>query len=149
MKRHLPPAVLLLALIPAGMHADDPKPARADAKADAGRLAGTWLFDAFAEGKGSGLGRVWDSKLTVTGDSFALSKFMGLSKDLKGKLVLGPTAEPKTMDLVLEELDFGEAGVPMKIPVCTLPGIYKWDGDRLTVCLNSTIGGKRPATFAG
>src|SRR5260370_35989614 len=89
MKRHLLPAVFLLALISA-VRADDSKPA-AGAKADAGRLVGTWLFDAFAEGKGSGFGRVWKSKLTVTGASLALAKVMGLSQNLNGEFVLDPT----------------------------------------------------------
>src|SRR5262245_57921895 len=57
-------------------------------KADADPLAGVWLFDAAAQGKADALARVWTSRLTIDGDRFALSKFMGVPHDLKGKLVL-------------------------------------------------------------
>jgi RNA polymerase sigma factor (sigma-70 family) len=127
----------------------EPRKTRADAKTATRRLAGTWLFDAVSEGTVSGLARVWTSKLTVAGDTFALSKFMDLSKDLKGRFVLDPATNPRTVDLKLEELDMYEAGAPLKvtIPACTLPGIYKQEGDRLTICLTTEPDGKRPTAF--
>src|SRR4051812_37365570 len=92
---------------------------------DAGRLAGTWLFDAASVRAMSELPRFWTSTLTVTGDSFALSKLMGVSKDLKGRITLDPKAAPKTIDLVLEELDLSELGVRMKLPAGTVKGVYE------------------------
>jgi uncharacterized protein (TIGR03067 family) len=135
---------------PTGRAAGESRPAaaRPAEKSDAERLAGTWLFETASEGRASRLSQVWTSKLTVTGDSFALSHFMELPKDLKGKFVLDPAASPKTIDLSVDEFDLTEAGGPsLKIPACTLPGIYKLDGDRLTVCLPLETGVKRPTEF--
>jgi uncharacterized protein (TIGR03067 family) len=117
------------------------------AKTDADRLAGTWVFDAADQGKGSALGQVWTSQVTITGDSFVLSKFLGVAKDIKGKLVLGQAANPRTIDLKVAAFDLSEIGMPLKAPDCTLPGIYKLDGDRLTICFPAETGRKRPATF--
>src|SRR5439155_20602547 len=117
-------------------------------------LTGLWLFEAASlnvSGRADeGLSRFWTSKLTVTGDSFVLSKFMDLSNDLKGKIVLDPTANPKTIDLKLDELDMEAGGAPPgwgKLPACTLPGIYKLDHDRLSVCFATTTDVPRPTTF--
>jgi uncharacterized protein (TIGR03067 family) len=117
-------------------------------KTDAEPLAGTWLLAAASEGKMTALPRGWTSKLTVTGDTFALSKFMGLSKELKGKFVLDPAASPRTIDLHIEECGLSESGFSVKIPACKLPGIYKLDGDRLTICFTRQPGEKRPTAFA-
>jgi uncharacterized protein (TIGR03067 family) len=115
---------------------------------DAERLAGTWLFDAAWVKYHNNLSHFWTSTLVVTGDSFAVSKFMEIAKDLTGKFVLNPEVSPKTIDLKIDEFDLSErAQTTMKIPACTLPGIYKFEGDRLTVCFPIEADGKRPATF--
>jgi len=88
-------------------------PPLSEPKSDAERLAGTWLFDAAFVRDHSELARFWTSTLTVAGDSVAVSKFMDLSKDLKGKVVLDPTASPNTIDLRLDEFDLGESGTPI------------------------------------
>jgi uncharacterized protein (TIGR03067 family) len=110
-------------------------------------LAGTWLFDSAMLGEDSRLGMVWTSKLMIDGNSFFVSKFLGLPKDLKGSFILDPSAEPKKIDLKFEEFDLSKAGAPMKIPACTLSGIYKREGDRLTISFNREAGGIRPARF--
>ena len=60
----------------------DEKPPAAGPAVDAARLAGTWLFDAATQGDGDRLGHVWTSKLTVTGDRFALTRFLDEPNDL-------------------------------------------------------------------
>jgi RNA polymerase sigma factor (sigma-70 family) len=123
-----------------------PKAAR---KTDAARLQGTWLFESASEmARRSRLSQVWTSQVTVSGDSFALSQLLELPRDLKGKFVLDPTASPKTVDLRLEEFDLADTGMPFKIPSCTLPGIYKLEGDRLTICMPMETGAKRPTAFS-
>src|SRR5712691_9581483 len=93
MKCRFLPTVFLFAFASA-LAADEPKPPIANPKTDAERLAGTWLFDAAIVRNGNEqVGRFWDSTVAVSGDSFALSKLMGLSKDLKGKFVLDPAAK--------------------------------------------------------
>jgi uncharacterized protein (TIGR03067 family) len=115
----------------------------------AAALQGVWLFDGAATGKGTGIGAVWNSTLTISGDSFVIGRFMGkmgVSKDLKGKIVLG-VAGPNTVNLKVEELDLSASGKPMKVPAATLPGIYKHEGDRLIVCFNLDPDKGRPAEF--
>lgn len=105
-------------------------------------LAGTWLFDAAAQGKMDRIGLVWASKLTVTGNGFALSKFLGLPKDLTGTFTHDPAGN--TIDLTLDELDVSAIGTKMVIPAGKHPGVYKLDGNRLTVCFTTEAGGTRP-----
>src|SRR5207237_7592109 len=115
-------------------------------RTDTERLGGTWIFDTAATRETNEVSRLWTSKVVVTGDAFSVSKFMDLSKDLKGKVVLNSVAAPATIDLTIEELDFAAAGAPIaaKIPSCTLAGIYKLDNDRLTISLSLEPGGPRP-----
>lgn len=110
------------------------------------KLDGLWLFDSARTGKSNDLMRVWESIVTVSGDRFALTKLMGHDKDLKGRLAFDPV-DPRSVDLVLEELDFASLGVPLKIPAGTYRGIFKLEGDRMTICIAHEIGEKRPAAF--
>lgn len=114
---------------------------------DAERLDGTWLFDAAAQGDGDRLGHVWTSKLTIAGDRFALTRFLDEPKDLTGKFVLDPAANPPAIDLTLDEFELSGSGAPIKVPAGTHAGICKLDGDRLTVCFVAAAGGRRPTAF--
>jgi uncharacterized protein (TIGR03067 family) len=116
--------------------------------AEADRFAGTWIFEAADQERGSLLGQAWTSKVVITGNSFSLSRFMGTARDLKGTLVLDPAANPKTIDLKIAEFDLSESGAPVKFPAGTVPGIYKLDGERLTICFTPQFGSKRPTGFA-
>jgi hypothetical protein len=52
------------------------------------KLVGVWLPDTVAIGKQNGLGRMWQSKLTIGLDSFRLSKPMDHPNDLVGKFAI-------------------------------------------------------------
>ena len=68
--------------------AEEPRVQAAAAKAEANKLAGVWLADsAMADGT-SMLSRVWDSKITIKENSFALSRLMTHPKDLTGSFNL-------------------------------------------------------------
>jgi uncharacterized protein (TIGR03067 family) len=116
--------------------------------ADADELTGVWLADAAEAEMDRPLSRVWFSKFTVEKNSFRVSRIMTHPKDLTGTFTLDPTANPKAIDLKLNELDFSELGAPVKIPAATLKGIYKRDGDRLIVCFPLDADRKRPTDFA-
>lgn len=131
----------LLLVLESGTFAGEPK--------KTAPLEGAWLFESANQGHGSKLGMIWKSKLTISGDSVSISSFLDLPKDLKGKCILDSSTNPKSVDLKLDEFDLSEAGAPMKIPSCTLHGIYRLDGDRLTICLNPAPGGKRPPKIDG
>jgi uncharacterized protein (TIGR03067 family) len=123
--------------------------AHADPKAEAAPLAGVWLPDGADSGAGNYLNRIWWSKFTIKDNTFAVTRVMTHSKDLTGTFTLDPTTNPKSIDLKVNELDFRELGVPAKFPAMTLPGIYKLDGGRLTVCFHVDPELKRPTTFDG
>jgi len=134
--------VFVFALTHPGRSADDaPK-----AQSPAGALQGTWLFDEAKFKKWSELGRVRDSIVTVKGDTFVVSRLMGTRADLKGTLAFDP-AKPGTVDLTLAELDLSELFPDYKVPAGTLPGRYRLDGDRLTLCFSRQFAGTRPETF--
>jgi len=119
-------------------------------KTDAERLQGVWVFEAAFRGKNEMLSMVWTSKLNIVGDEVRVDGFLGFSglkAPLKGTIHLDPTTEPKRFDLTLEELDFAQVGDPLKIPAGSYPGIYRWDGDRLSVCFAANVGGQRPESF--
>jgi uncharacterized protein (TIGR03067 family) len=143
-------AIVILTVCGAGALIPTPTVAaeRAAPTSDLERVAGVWLFDAAINGRDhDNLPLVWGSTLTVTGNTFAISKFMDGRDDLKGTVNLNPAANPKTIDLRIEELDLSATGMPFKISACTLLGVYKLDVDRLTISVNIEAGGKSPATF--
>jgi uncharacterized protein (TIGR03067 family) len=132
------------AVVPA---AEEAKRPAGDATSDARKLAGVWLTESADMGGASRLADVWTSKLTLIADSFALSRFAEVSKDLRGRFRLDPLTNPKAIDLQVDELDLSEAWTGIKIPACTVHGIYKLDGDRLVICLPTDGRQERPAGF--
>lgn len=111
-------------------------------------LGGVWLADAAEAQMDRPLGHVWFSQFTVERNTFRVSKLLFNPKDLTGTFTLDPTTTPKSIDLKLNELDYTPLGFPGKIPAMTLPGIYKLDGDRLTICFHTDPALKRPTKFA-
>lgn len=120
-----------------------------DAASDARKLVGVWLAESADMGGASRLAELWTSKLTLTADSFALSCYAKVSKDLRGRFRLDPSVSPKAIDLQVGELDLSEVFITKnKIPACTVRGIYKIDGDRLTICIPTDGRRDRPVGFA-
>lgn len=119
-------------------------PARA---ADADTLPGTWLFESAGSEHKSMLNGVWNSKVTLTKDGFTISRFCDTPRPLEGVFTLDASTTPKSIDLHPKEFDLSDIGFPGKVPADKLPGIYKLEGDRLTVCFNTEAGGPRPVAF--
>jgi RNA polymerase sigma-70 factor (ECF subfamily) len=107
-------------------------------KSDRDRLQGTWVPTSF---KNEEKGEADDEnlkhyKLIFSGDKLTMvGPYSG--GDRKGTITLDPKATPKTIDVALEA--GGEAGV--------LRGLYKLDGDTLTLCYPN-INQDRPVEFA-
>ena len=140
--RYLFTAAAVVLAAGTGVAADPPK------TTDVERMAGVWLPDAADSPEQSLLNRIWWSKFTIQGNKFAITRVMGNPKDLTGTFTLDPMASPKAIELKVNELDYRELGEAAKIPAVILPGIYKLDGDRLTLCFHLDPDQKRPTEFA-
>lgn len=138
---------LLFAFIVACMASGDHRAPAADPKADPARLDGTWLFDSAKTRDNSELSRFWTSKLAIKGDTFSISQFMALSKDLTGRFNVDSTTTPKSIDLKIDELDFAAGGAPIaaRFAACTLRGVYELANNRLTICFPLDPTAPRPA----
>lgn len=115
---------------------------------------GVWLFDRadfhwVKDGVGQWramLSTVWDSQVTIRDGAFIFSHWYGISKDVKGTIILDP-AGPGSVDLKIESIDLGEMFAGVSYPACTLPGIYQIEGDRLLVCCQFGSNPRRPSDF--
>jgi RNA polymerase sigma factor (sigma-70 family) len=114
---------------------------------DMSALQGTWLFDSVTEIRISGLGRVWNSVVTVKGDTFTLTGFMGSANTLKGKFSLGASGIPWAINITTQELDLSDTGPDIKMPAGTFRGIYSLKPDRLIVCFTLKGTAPRPSRF--
>ena len=81
-------------------------------------------------------------RLIVRKDEFAFGADQADKPIDTEKVVLHPNQNPKAIDLTPE----GETAGPLKGK--TYPGIYKIEGDSLTLCLSIKAGSKRPTEFA-
>lgn len=115
-------------------------PARA---ADRPNLDGTWLFDVCVTATHDDTVRFWQSVVTVKGDRFTLTKLMWNPKPLTGRLAFDPT-DPTAVDLVLDELDFAEQKLGVKVPGGAYRGKFDATADRFTLALARSVGEKRP-----
>jgi RNA polymerase sigma factor (sigma-70 family) len=114
--------------------------AKAAPKTDLDRLQGVWKLD-HAEingGTARNLEALKKVRLVIKGDKITLGKDEG--HDETGSIKVDSTKQPKEIDLILT----GPAGNPL-----TNPGIYKLDGDKLTICYAPHLdnGQDRPTEF--
>jgi uncharacterized protein (TIGR03067 family) len=93
----------------------DPKP-----------LAGKWAIHAALLGGRDHLEDYQGMTLTVEGDKYVVG--FGTVKD-EGTLTVGTTNEHKTIDLKTKPDGLFKGR--------TMPGIYKVDGEKLTICVNT------------
>ena len=103
---------------------------------DRQRLQGTWnVLAANEEGRTLLPTRVKGAKIVVTGDTM---KVFEQNKQRHMTFTLGPTKEPRTIDMIVVE---------GKQKDKTSQGIYALEGDMLKLCI-ALPGKARPASFA-
>ena len=105
-------------------------------------LRGEWVFDRAYQSDGdNGIGRVWESTLSIAKDSISLSHYLPIL--LTVQCSFDPARNPK-------ELDCNVAAVARKLLGLAdgpLRGIYKFDGRTLTICLAIRPDVPRPTEF--
>ncbi len=140
-------AVVLISARPAGPPAPAGEPAAIPGRAavvgddkdktEGDKLRGRWQCSSLEGGRGKSEGKGSEAdqfKLSFDGDGYVFEGAFGLmGGDAKGKFKLGPEKSPKHLDL---ESDKG----PMI-------GIYKLEGDTLTISLNKIGLDDRPTDF--
>ena len=136
------PAARVLVLVGLGILAGPRPPAGADARDDLarelGRLAGTWAQVSHEEnGVKNPTGIARKVTLTFNGSRYT-AKGDGRGDDA-GAVELDLSKDPKTIDLAATS----GPGKGQR-----LVGIYKLEGDVLTLCIASEPGGERPTKFA-
>ena len=110
-------------------------------------LTGIWLPESDYLNGGGNLGYISRSKFIITGQSFSVSNFWGLTKDIAGTFTLDSSANPPHIDITNDQIDCTPIGKPIQYPAGTWPGIYKLDGDVLTVCFQMGSHAQRPSDF--
>ena len=123
---------LLLLVGPPGLTRGGEKAAQQEMK----KLQGTWVVVG-AERDGTPLDRIKGNKLIVRDNQFTI---VTQSAELKGDLTLAPGKSPKAIDFQHQEGMLRDK---------KWEGIYKLEGDRLTLCYAEADSGKdRPGEFA-
>lgn len=126
----LPVAFLLAA---GGLGAND------DQKDDQDKLQGEWAVTSMElRGKVMGEEQRKDWRLVVKGDEWLQSSKADGSKSLKMTFTVDPAKRPKEIDFRVTNPEGQQE---------TLKGIYKFDGDTLTVCKRNVDNADRPTEF--
>ena len=103
----------------------------ADDTKDASNIQGTWIIEsAMADGKEDN--EIKGDRMTFK-DGIVTVKTK--EKDEKGTYKIDPSQKPKTIDVKEDGKD--------KV----YQGIYKLEGDKLTICIPEQAGNKRPTEF--
>jgi uncharacterized protein (TIGR03067 family) len=106
-----------------------------DAKQELDKLQGEWtLVSTEVRGKKRPDTENAVSKLTISENQWVVT-YRDFRSNARATIEIDPSKDPKTIDLTLR----GEEE-PAR-------GIYKLEGDTLTVCYNATVGGERPKEF--
>ena len=106
-----------------------------DAKQELDKLQGEWtLVSTEVRGKKRPDTENAVSKLTISENQWVVT-YRDFRSNARATIEIDPSKDPKTIDLTLR----GEE-LPAR-------GIYKLEGDTLTVCRNATVGGARPKEF--
>ena len=123
-------------LAPVGSAAPKPKD---DAKDDLKKLEGNWQFTTWvSNGTDLPQEQLEICKWSVKGDKYNFE--MGGENKEEGTIKLDPAKKPATIDLDIKEgNDKGKAQ----------PGIYKIEGDTVTICLARPGAKDRPTEFSG
>jgi uncharacterized protein (TIGR03067 family) len=107
-------------------------------KREKDKLRGTWnAIAAESRGKEQSDAR---PNLVFKGDDFTITFKKGGEKFVKGRFRVDPSQQPITIDMRFEE--------PEDATGQTIQGIYKLEGDELTVCFDAPDSGNRPKDFA-
>jgi uncharacterized protein (TIGR03067 family) len=105
----------------------------ADDTKDAANLQGTWIVEsAMVDGKEEN--DIKGDKMTFKDGKITVKT---KEKDEKGTYKIDPSQKPKTIDVKEDGKD--------KVH----QGIYKLEGDRLTICIPEKAGRERPTEFTG
>jgi uncharacterized protein (TIGR03067 family) len=128
--------LLITALACCGPIAPDEPAVSVEARADLDRMQGGWVR---VSSEASGNKRILEKPLPVL--IVAEGKFTFGAKSDPEDVKLDPGQSPKAIDLT----PTGDSAGPLKGK--TYPGIYKIEGDTLTLCLSIKPGSKRPTEF--
>jgi uncharacterized protein (TIGR03067 family) len=109
-------------------------------KKELDRLEGEWAIVS-VEGKGKKLSDDYINgwKLTIKGDQWT---FMSRKTEYKSTFRIDPAKDPKTIDLTGKRFDLAKGANVESLS----PGIYKLEGDTLTVC-RTNFESERPKEF--
>jgi RNA polymerase sigma factor (sigma-70 family) len=129
-----------LRLSPARVSADDkkePDPAAKELKA----MEGKWrIVKLESEGKELPADAIAAARWTIKGGQIEVTDEFTEEPTVL-KLVLSPAVEPKQFDTTMEKIGKGKQAINNQAAALkgkVVPGIYKRDGDTLTVCMRST-----------